>query len=236
MALASVPPEGTPVPELVTRWAHDHGRQVAELVWLNEDGGITARLVSDEAKDFFAKWSATDLIDEAERMSWLSSRHLCPRVFDFVDADGGWLLVTGALRGRSAVDPRWKQDPDRAAAAIGEGLAVLHSLDPSDSIFGPVEWCAGIDGIDRLVISHGDACAPNTIIGDDGSFVGHVDLGELGVADRWADLAVASWSLEWNYGPGHEQAFWDAYGISPDAERIATYRGLWGTPGNTDPV
>jgi kanamycin kinase len=24
-----------------------------------------------------------------------------------------------------------------------------------------------------------------------------VDLGELGIADRWADLAVATWSTEW---------------------------------------
>ena len=68
----------------------------------------------------------------------------------------------------------------------------------------------------------------STIVGDDGSFVGHVDLGSLGVADRWADLAVASWSLEWDFGPGHEQAFWDAYGIAPDPERIAQYRALWG--------
>lgn len=228
MPLASTPPPGTPVPDLIGRWASDHGRRVAELVWLNEDGGITARLVADEAKDLFAKFSRDDLIDEAERMSWLNSRHLSPRVFDFVDDGDQWLLVTGALRGTSAVSPRWKAEPDRAAAAIGEGLALLHTLDPDDSLFGPVGWVGDVTEVDHLVIAHGDPCAPNTIIGDDGSFVGHVDLGSLGVADRWADLAVASWSLEWNYGPGHEAAFWDAYGIAPDEDRIAFYRGLWG--------
>lgn len=70
--------------------------------------------------------------------------------------------------------------------------------------------------IDRLVVCHGDACSPNTIIAADGTPVGHVDLGSLGVADRWADLAVASVNLDYNYGPGWEQEFFRAYDIEPD--------------------
>ena len=46
--------------------------------------------------------------------------------------------------------------------------------------------------IDQLVVCHGDACAPNTLIDSDGSCSGHVDLGTLGIADRWADLAIAT--------------------------------------------
>ena len=67
----------------------------------------------------------------------------------------------------------------------------------------------------------------NTLIGDDGRCTGHVDLGALGVGDRWADLAVASWSTVWNYGPGWEEPLYDAYGIAPDAEKIRYYRLLW---------
>lgn len=81
--------------------------------------------------------------------------------------------------------------------------------------------------VDALVVCHGDACAPNTLVGDDGRWSAHVDLGRLGVADPWADLAIASWSTEWNYGPGHDAALYDAYGIEPDPERIAYYRLLW---------
>jgi kanamycin kinase len=81
--------------------------------------------------------------------------------------------------------------------------------------------------IDRLVVCHGDACAPNTLIGEDGRCTGHVDLGALGVADRWADLAVATWSTEWNYGPGWEPALLEAYGVAPDPVRTAYYRLLW---------
>ena len=57
---------------------------------------------------------------------------------------------------------------------------------------------------DQLVVCHGDACAPNTLIDDGGNWVAHVDMERLGIADRWADLAIASWSTQWNYGPGWE--------------------------------
>ena len=52
-------------------------------------------------------------------------------------------------------------------------------------------------------------------------------LGSLGVADRWADLAVATWSTEWNYGPGWDDDLLAAYGVHTDPERTAYYRLLW---------
>ncbi|WP_431941425.1 aminoglycoside 3'-phosphotransferase [Nocardia grenadensis] len=81
--------------------------------------------------------------------------------------------------------------------------------------------------VDRLVVCHGDACVPNTLLHDDGGFAAHVDLGSLGVGDRWADLAVAAWSTEWNYGPGYDGILYEAYGVEPDPERIDYYRLLW---------
>lgn len=81
--------------------------------------------------------------------------------------------------------------------------------------------------VDRLVVCHGDACAPNTILDEDGTVSGHVDLGTLGRADRWADLAIATWSTVWNYGPGWEDRLLDAYGIEADPPRIRWYRLLW---------
>jgi kanamycin kinase len=90
-----------------------------------------------------------------------------------------------------------------------------------------LEQAAEAPPIDRLVVCHGDSCAPNTLIGADGRWSGHVDLGELGVADRWADLAIATWSTTWNYGPGWEIPLLDAYGIAPDEDRTRYYRLLW---------
>jgi len=86
---------------------------------------------------------------------------------------------------------------------------------------------ADIPPIDTLVVCHGDTCPPNTLLTADGRFAGHVDLGQLGVADRWSDLAIATWSTTWNYGDGWEEPLLDAYGIDPDPERTEYYRLLW---------
>lgn len=80
---------------------------------------------------------------------------------------------------------------------------------------------------DLAVVCHGDACAPNTLIGDDGRWSGHVDMGNLGVADRWADLAIGSWSLDWNFGSQWRAHFFDVYGVPDDPDRVAYYRLLW---------
>lgn len=81
--------------------------------------------------------------------------------------------------------------------------------------------------IDRLVVCHGDACLPNTLLDDDGRPVAHVDLAALGVADRWADIAVAAMSTLWNFGPGWEDTLIAAYGVDPDRPRLEYYRRLW---------
>ena len=86
---------------------------------------------------------------------------------------------------------------------------------------------AGIPPVDQSVVCHGDACAPNTLLHPDGRWSGHVDFGLLGIADRWADIAVATWSAEWNYGTGWEPLLLDAYGIRPDPERTRYYQLLW---------
>ncbi|BDZ43057.1 putative phosphotransferase [Paraoerskovia sediminicola] len=118
---------------------------------------------------------------------------------------------------------------------------VANARDRADAGDGPESWFPEhrtiplADALARLadapepdlVVCHGDACAPNTLLSDDGAWAGHVDLGSLGVADRWADVAVAAWSTEWNYGPGWDGALYEAYGVDPDAEKIAYYRLLW---------
>ncbi|NUR26639.1 MAG: aminoglycoside 3'-phosphotransferase [Catenulispora sp.] len=86
---------------------------------------------------------------------------------------------------------------------------------------------ADVPPVDKLVVCHGDTCAPNTLLTADGRFAGHVDLGELGVADRWSDLAIATWSTTWNYGSGWQEPLLDAYGVAPDPERTEYYRLLW---------
>ncbi|MGH7666289.1 MAG: aminoglycoside 3'-phosphotransferase [Candidatus Dormibacteria bacterium] len=105
--------------------------------------------------------------------------------------------------------------------------AKWHSEHRHLSLENALEQLARIPPVDQLVVCHGDACAPNTLLSADGSCSGHVDLGDLGVADRWADLSVATWSTVWNYGPGWEDQLLAAYGVAPDHHRIGYYRLLW---------
>jgi kanamycin kinase len=81
-------------------------------------------------------------------------------------------------------------------------------------------------GAEDLVVCHGDYCPPNLLL-TDGVVTGYVDLGELGAADRWWDIAVGGWSAVWNFGPQYEADFYEGYGIEPDPDRIRFYRLLW---------
>lgn len=56
------------------------------------------------------------------------------------DADGAW-LVTAAVPGRSAVDPRWLAEPATAAAAVGAGLRRFHDALPVAEC--PFDWGVG---------------------------------------------------------------------------------------------
>lgn len=115
-----------------------------------------------------------------------------------------------AVRGGARRDPATRH-PDHRGVDWDEALRILDDAPDTD----------------ELVVCHGDACVPNTLLDEGGRVTGHVDLGSLGVADRWADLAVATWSTTWNYGTGWEQHLLDAYGIDPDPARTSYYRLLW---------
>jgi kanamycin kinase len=220
--LANAPTGPVEVPELVRAFAR--GDEL-DAVWRNELGGLTFR-----DGERYLKWnplgSGVDLEDERARLTWLAPRHPVAEVLDVGRDDHGQLLVTRALPGDGAVTDPWRARPREAVRAIAEGLHALHALPIVDCPFA-CRWApaSGVPAGD-LVVVQGDACAPNTIIGPDARFVGHVDLGLLGVADRWADLAIASRSLDWNYGPGWQDEFFAAYGVEPDEQRLTDYREL----------
>ncbi len=229
------------IPSAVTRVAA--GDDVA-VVWSNEDG-VTFE-VGDGPRRRFVKWrprdTGLDLSPEVQRLEWAGQHISVPRVLSVgEDQEGRWFVST-PLAGESAVSPRWQRAPEVAVATLGRGLRLMHDSLPVVSC--PFSWSVQVrlatiadvqhaeelrdaPPIDRLVVCHGDACSPNTIIRDDGELSGHVDLGSLGVADRWADLAIATWATNWNYGSGWEDALLRAYGIAPDPARTAYYRALW---------
>ena len=215
-------------------------------IWANGVHGRTYRIDRGDNAEY-VKWGAdheeVDLELEAEKLRWASRWVTVPEVLGTGrdSATSGWMHTVG-IPALSAIAPRWKAEPLIAARAIGAGLRTLHDRlpvaecrwswriadratkikKPEDSVLvdqAPAE--------DHLVVCHGDACSPNTLIGDDGSCAGHVDLGSLGVGDRWADLAIATYALDWNFDPAFEDELLDAYGIERDDDKINYYRRLW---------
>jgi kanamycin kinase len=218
----SIPSEPVPMPGVVAAIAA--GRPVA-AVWVNELGGVTFRVGcgAEYVKVSPPHW-AHHLAAEVDRLRWAGAYVRVPHV---LGTGNGWLHTEG-LPGSSAVDPRWVAQPRAAVRALGAGLRLLHDRLPVDDCpFGAPAWVTDSLPVDRLVVCHGDACSPNTLIDDDGHFCGHVDFGDLGVADRWADLAVSTLSLSWNYAGEWEHELFDAYGVDPDPERAEAYRRLW---------
>lgn len=208
------------------------GHDPVALVWQNELGGVTAR-IDRRSGSVFAKWDPADspasLLGEAERMRWLTGAGIAvPRVVELRAHATGDVLVTQAVDAVSIVSADGLRDPERAAAALGVGLRRLHALPASDCPFPAPRWSAA-ERVHDPVVCHGDPCAPNTLLAD-GAFAALVDLGDVGVGDRWSDLAIASWSLEWNGLGDAEPAFWDAYGERRDEQRLQRWRALWVEP------
>ncbi|OYN90830.1 phosphotransferase [Parenemella sanctibonifatiensis] len=167
--------------------------------------------------------------------------------------DHRW-LHTAAIPGDTAIHPRFQSTTALAQVTVTElGRALRCWHDQLEVASCPWTWSVadrlellaelGVPQPQRqlfadrvppldLVVCHGDACNPNFLMEPTGeadhvTWTGTVDLGALGVADRYADLAPAILSLGWNF-PGIDPAhFWRGYGLQPDLAKLRYYTELW---------
>ncbi|MBQ8823466.1 MAG: aminoglycoside 3'-phosphotransferase [Lachnospiraceae bacterium] len=81
------------------------------------------------------------------------------------------------------------------------------------------------------VLSHGDFCLPNIFV-QNGKISGYIDLGKIGIADKWQDIALCFRSLKHNYNGDYgsarrndfkENLLFEKLGIEPDWEKIRYY-------------
>ena len=83
-----------------------------------------------------------------------------------------------------------------------------------------------------IVLTHLDYCLPN-IFAQGKNISGFIDLGKMGPADRWQDIAIAIRSLDHNFDGRYShgrciydykpQMLLDALGIEPDEEKYRYY-------------
>jgi kanamycin kinase len=196
-----------------TRWARAH-LPVPTVVDTGTDGDmewlVTRGLAGRPATDPNAGDPAAVVVALARglrRFHELAPVRRCP--FDFRLAAALDHVHRRAAAGQ--IDPAEDFDDDHRHLDLDTAIRELDRLRPDD---------------EDLVVCHGDYCPPNALLSD-GRVTGYVDLGELGVADRWWDLAVATRAVTGNYGPGLEDLFLRAYGARPDPHRQAFYRLLY---------
>ncbi len=80
--------------------------------------------------------------------------------------------------------------------------------------------------------SHGDFCLPN-LFADKDKVTGFIDLGKMGIADRWQDIALCYRSLKHNfegkYNGGklyegyYPEMLFEKLGVKPDWEKLKYY-------------
>ena len=141
--------------------------------------------------------------------------------------------LAAGLKSLHALDPADCPFDHRLNAQLARGAAnlVAGRVDQSDFDDARQGWTTQqvLDWLlqhrpknEDLVVTHGDASLPN-IMASDQAFAGFIDVGRLGVADRWQDLALACRSLIHNCGRQHVAPFLAAYGAEWDELRYRYY-------------
>ena len=116
----------------------------------------------------------------------------------------------------------WVDVEDAEPDTYGEG----GFRDPEDLL----DWLCANRPEEELTLTHGDYCLPN-VFGEGDAFRGLIDLGRMGVADKWQDIALCYRSLCHNadgtYGVVYEnvkpELLFEALGLEPDWEKIRYY-------------
>lgn len=176
----------------------------------------------------------SDLLREAKRITWLSGKFPVPTLVEITDFEDETALVMSALPGESLISANTATVSERAnyAALLGAALRQFHSIDITDCPFlhasaggpahpdgltDPVKMQIYLDlrerfpALSRSVLLHGDPSLPNIMV-QGGELSGFIDLSAVGVGDALRDVALALWSLEYNYGPGFAGDLLEGYG------------------------
>ncbi len=169
----------------------------------------------------FLRMSALPGMDGAEPA-------LLSRPFELVNALAAALRRLHALPiAECPFDRRTAVMLDQAQARLARGVIGPHGFDhptPPDQLLAHLRQTQ--PAVD-LVVAHGDYCHPN-IIFDPATLAlsGFVDLGRLGVADRWLDLGIAARSIMHNLSYAWVMPFFAAYGIQPDWAKAHYFQNL----------
>lgn len=195
--------------------------EVARLEWLQ--GRAAVPEVVAHGADDTSEWMVTtalegtdasvpDVASDPERLA----RLLGETLRTFHDALDAAACPFDARTGNLVAHARRRVAAGRVDPATFEPI---HQGTSAAELLGHVEARRPADPED-LVVTHGDFCLPNVLVAN-GQVTGIVDVGLLGVGDRYRDLGIGARSVARNIGAAAVGPFIDAYGIAwPDLARI----------------
>ena len=197
--------------------------EVARLIWLGKVG-IPTPVVHDFFEDAGQHWLVMSAVPGTDLT------HLVQQPEQIIAA------LAEALRTLHAIDPATCPFDLTMPAKLQAAKANVDAGWVDETDFGSEHdgWTARavFDWVvahppktQDLVVAHGDACLPN-FLARGGTFSGMIDVGRLGVADRWQDLALACRSLRSNCGGAAVAPFLAAYGVEWDEPRSDFYNTL----------
>ena len=227
--------------DVVTTWRLERAGETRYLKVKRSDATVTLRREADAMRWAGAYVRTPDVLEDgsADGLDWLLTAEMAgaSAITDEWRADPEWLvpIVARGLRAFHEALPvadcpfrftvRDAIAVARARAADGrETWDDMHEVHKHMTVAEAVARLEATAPVhEDLVVCHGDYCYPNMFLEGD-EVTGYLDLGELGVADRWWDIAIGMWSTTWNVGPGYEELFASSYGIAVDHDKLAYFR------------
>ncbi|QWF80324.1 APH(3') family aminoglycoside O-phosphotransferase [Amycolatopsis sp. CA-230715] len=211
----------------------DVAGEADRLDWLGAHGIPAAHVVDTGEKDGVAWLVSTAVPGRTAAEDWASGEREA-----VVDAVADFTRVLHALPVADCpFDRSLAVTVPHARYAAENGLVDLEDLDDERSGWSAARLVTELDGalpgVEESVVCHGDLCLPNVLL-DPSTFevTGLIDVGRLGVADRYADLALITRSLRAGdlnpqFGARFADRFLARYGEVPvDTTRLDFYRLL----------
>ena len=207
--------------------AEDVAAEAERLAWLA--GRVPATALRQFAREGDNAWLVTTAISGLTGDGWLEwAPERLPMI---VRAFAGFLRMLHALPVEDC--PFDASYPVRLAHArrnIAAGLVDEDDFDPDHDGWSAAEILAEVERLAparvERVVTHGDFSLGNLLLDADGRVTGCIDVGRLGVADPYQDIAIL-WTNLGEYGVEAQRLLLDELGIvEPDERRLAFHRCL----------
>ncbi|WP_453976563.1 APH(3') family aminoglycoside O-phosphotransferase [Brevundimonas sp. Marseille-Q4549] len=200
--------------------------EAARLRWLSSH--VTTPQLVYSAADGEEAWLLTTALPGRTAYERMAAEP--PRAPQFAALIGGFLKTLHALpAAQCPFDSGADRRLELAKARMKAGLVDVDDFDDVHAGWSAEQvWDKMIalrPTVADPVVTHGDYSLDNILIAEV-QVSGCIDLGRLGVADRYQDLAIA-WNYLDEFSPDAQRAFLDAYGLTKlDQDRLAFHLAL----------